>query len=102
MCTDPEEPGCGRCEACQAVLDAKQHTDLVLVDPQEVIIPVDTVREVIGRAASLPTVAPWRVVIFNNADRLNNNGANALLKTCLLYTSPSPRDATLSRMPSSA
>ena len=26
----------------------------------------------------------------------------ALPKTCLLYTSPSPRDATLSRMPSSA
>ena len=25
-----------------------------------------------------------------------------LAKTCLLYTSPSPRDATLSRMPSSA
>ena len=25
-----------------------------------------------------------------------------LLLTCLLYTSPSPRDATLSRMPSSA
>ena len=25
-----------------------------------------------------------------------------LWKTCLLYTSPSPRDATLSRMPSSA
>ena len=25
-----------------------------------------------------------------------------LIKTCLLYTSPSPRDATLSRMPSSA
>ena len=26
----------------------------------------------------------------------------ALLNSCLLYTSPSPRDATLSRMPSSA
>ena len=26
----------------------------------------------------------------------------ALIGTCLLYTSPSPRDATLSRMPSSA
>ena len=26
----------------------------------------------------------------------------ALFKVCLLYTSPSPRDATLSRMPSSA
>ena len=28
--------------------------------------------------------------------------AAAELATCLLYTSPSPRDATLSRMPSSA
>ena len=27
---------------------------------------------------------------------------SAKVKTCLLYTSPSPRDATLSRMPSSA
>ena len=27
---------------------------------------------------------------------------NSLLLGCLLYTSPSPRDATLSRMPSSA
>ena len=32
-----------------------------------------------------------------------SNNANALLASaCLLYTSPSPRDATLSRMPSSA
>ena len=29
----------------------------------------------------------------------SNNGSNYI---CLLYTSPSPRDATLSRMPSSA
>ena len=28
--------------------------------------------------------------------------ANSYLNNCLLYTSPSPRDATLSRMPSSA
>ena len=32
-------------------------------------------------------------------DRVNNR---AKVKDCLLYTSPSPRDATLSRMPSSA
>ena len=29
-------------------------------------------------------------------------GVDALVRSCLLYTSPSPRDATLSRMPSSA
>ena len=32
---------------------------------------------------------------FHKVSRVN-------MQTCLLYTSPSPRDATLSRMPSSA
>ena len=35
----------------------------------------------------------------------DDEAVNAVIKwahTCLLYTSPSPRDATLSRMPSSA
>ena len=36
--------------------------------------------------------------------RVNNltNDEVAQIRNCLLYTSPSPRDATLSRMPSSA
>ena len=33
---------------------------------------------------------------------VSGESAGATLSTCLLYTSPSPRDATLSRMPSSA
>ena len=33
---------------------------------------------------------------------LGNALRRVLLTSCLLYTSPSPRDATLSRMPSSA
>ena len=32
----------------------------------------------------------------------DGRGVNAMSLSCLLYTSPSPRDATLSRMPSSA
>ena len=58
-----------------------------------------------------------RMVFFNMRKRINvwadNKTQEALLKkfgytfvqaegSCLLYTSPSPRDATLSRMPSSA
>ena len=38
-------------------------------------------------------------------DKVEVNGikvSRKLLNSCLLYTSPSPRDATLSRMPSSA
>ena len=33
---------------------------------------------------------------------LDADGADVIFKDCLLYTSPSPRDATLSRMPASA
>ena len=39
-------------------------------------------------------------VIFE--DWSGKNAWNDFFNTCLLYTSPSPRDATLSRMPSSA
>ena len=38
--------------------------------------------------------------IFHN--RYSNNRNSESIYNCLLYTSPSPRDATLSRMPSSA
>ena len=34
--------------------------------------------------------------------RAHVQGKRVVVKSCLLYTSPSPRDATLSRMPSSA
>ncbi|WP_083323809.1 DNA polymerase III subunit delta' [Corynebacterium sp. HMSC036D03] len=84
MCTSKDEngdPGCGQCAACRAVLEQQKHTDLVFVDPKEQFITVGEARDVIGRAASLPSVAPWRVVIFNKADRLRNEAANALLKT---------------------
>ena len=35
-------------------------------------------------------------------DKSRRSGTNLPYNACLLYTSPSPRDATLSRMPSSA
>ena len=37
-----------------------------------------------------------------DSNRLARNAGIAVANNCLLYTSPSPRDATLSRMPSSA
>ena len=33
---------------------------------------------------------------------MSNSGGGRIINTCLLYTSPSPRDGLLSRMPSSA
>ena len=44
--------------------------------------------------------------LVKKIDKINDAGKKQVIKTwsrsCLLYTSPSPRDATLSRMPSSA
>ena len=55
----------------------------------------------LGNTRSAAALELWRphlegsVVVIGNAP-------TALFYLCLLYTSPSPRDATLSRMPSSA
>ena len=42
------------------------------------------------------------VRLLGERDPTINNMRREVYKHCLLYTSPSPRDATLSRMPSSA
>ena len=47
----------------------------------------------------LEDVETFTVSLTTTDEKVNINIASA---TCLLYTSPSPRDATLSRMPSSA
>ena len=44
----------------------------------------------------------WATLYFNKSDIAKNTHVEEWIRSCLLYTSPSPRDATLSRMPSSA
>lgn len=80
VCTDPHEVGCGRCKGCLDAL-AGQHTDIVHVVPKELIIKTDYIREIVAQAARMPTVAPYRVLIIENADRLHPAAADALLKT---------------------
>ena len=45
---------------------------------------------------------PETAIITLKANGRIGEGVTCSVDTCLLYTSPSPRDATLSRMPSSA
>ena len=55
----------------------------------------------IGRIIQHPT-DPNTLWVAALGHLYSPNPERGLYKTCLLYTSPSPRDATLSRMPSSA
>ncbi len=80
VCADPDTVGCGQCEHCRlAMRDA--HADVIHIIPHELSISVASMREVITDAARMPTVADWRVIIIEDADRLSEGAANALLKT---------------------
>lgn len=80
VCEDPDVPGCGRCGQCRSA-SAGTHPDISWVHTDGVVIPVAEVREIIRTSAVLPSVARWRVVIVEDADRLGDSGANALLKS---------------------
>lgn len=79
QCSDPEVVGCGRCQHCRDVLiDA--HTDLLHIVPKGLSIGIDDMRDMRREAAKLPTVADWRIVIIEDADRLTGAAADAILK----------------------
>ena len=71
----------------------------------ETVIPYIVTQEIYyGQNILLRMVEPERVVSFRVAwiDDNEEIQVNRGYRICLLYTSPSPRDGLLSRMPSSA
>ena len=64
--------------------------------------------DVMGKVEMAENSSVWFCAVLRGDNDLikigknSNIQDNSVLHTCLLYTSPSPRDATLSRMPSSA
>ncbi|MEU4699082.1 DNA polymerase III subunit delta' [Nonomuraea dietziae] len=91
--------GCGHCDQCHQVLIGS-HPDLEAVKPEGLSYSVKQTRELILRAAGAPTQGRWRVILFENADRVTESAANALLKaieeppprTVWLLCSPAPDD----------
>jgi DNA polymerase-3 subunit delta' len=56
------------------------HADVELIKTEGLSIKIDEIRELISRASWAPSVAAWRVVVIEDADRLTDSAANALLK----------------------
>ena len=72
--------GCGECLACRTTL-AGSHPDVTLVSTERLSLGVDEVRELVRRAAMSPTGDRWQVVVVEDADRLTERAADALLKS---------------------
>ena len=72
-------PGCGTCHSCHTVL-AGSHADVTVVRTQKLSIGVDEVRDLVRRSALAPVGRRWQIMIVEDADRLTDQAANALLK----------------------
>ena len=93
------EGGCGVCQTCRTVLSGA-HPDVTLVRTEQLSIGVDEVRELVRRAAMSPTIGRYQVLVVEDADRVTERGADALLKsieepasrTVWLLCAPTPDD----------
>lgn len=74
------EGGCGHCNSCLTSLSGA-HPDVTLVRTEQLSIGVDEVRELVRRAAMSPTSGRFQVLVVEDADRITERGADALLKS---------------------
>ena len=83
LCQQPlKNRACGRCKSC-LLNNSNSHPDLQLLAPEEGSkeIKIDQIRAVTGFVHRTSHAGSAKIVIINQAHRLNINSANALLKT---------------------
>ena len=94
--------GCGDCDVCRQSLSGA-HPDVTLVRTEQLSIGVDEVRDLVRRAAMAPTMGRRQVLVVEDADRITERGADALLKaieepaprTVWLLCAPTPDDVVV-------
>jgi DNA polymerase-3 subunit delta' len=79
--------GCGDCLSCRTAL-AGSHADVTMVVTEQTVITVGVARETVRQAALAPAGSKWQIMIVEDADRLHERAADALLKS---IEEPPPR-----------
>ena len=97
-----ENGGCGTCNNCRTALSGA-HPDVTLVRTEQLSIGVAETRALVGRANMVPVKGRYQIVIVEDADRITERGADALLKsieepatkTVWLLCAPTPDDVVV-------
>lgn len=72
------DAGCGECPECSDVRSGA-HPDVTNLVTDGLSIKIKQIREVVPRAALRPSRGRWQIVVIEDADRLGEDAADALL-----------------------
>ncbi len=79
-CATNLRDSCDLCTSCRKA-DHKNHLDIITLAPEGQFIKIQAVRELQERLKFKPWEGKRRVIIIDEAERMNEAAANALLKT---------------------
>ncbi|OKK02766.1 DNA polymerase III subunit delta' [Streptomyces sp. CB03234] len=101
QCVSPDralggEPGCGFCDGCHTALIGT-HADVSTVAAVGTQILVDDMRDTVRKSFTSPANGRWQVILVEDAERLNEKSANAVLKA---VEEPAPRTVWMLCAPS--
>ncbi|RPF35257.1 DNA polymerase III subunit delta' [Streptomyces sp. TLI_185] len=101
QCISPDRalggvPGCGFCDGCHTAL-VGTHADVTTVAAVGTQILADDMRDTVRKSFTSPANGRWQVILVEDAERLNEKSANAVLKA---VEEPAPRTVWLLCAPS--
>lgn len=74
-----EQNGCGECKSC-LMAQAGSHPDISLLSTERVQISIDEVRELVASSQFGGSLGRYRIMIIEDADRMQERSSNVLLK----------------------
>jgi DNA polymerase-3 subunit delta' len=81
------------------LVEARTHPDLAVLATDRVIIAIEEVRRLVAQSQFSPSIAPYRVIVIEDADRMTERTSNVLLKA---LEEPPPRTVWILCAPSAA